>query len=570
MDILKQDYDIQEYLENDKTPPTEIILAERIKCRLDPLYFMTTYIKLDFGGHKIPFRPRKKQIEILDAILNHHYVLIHGSRQVGKTQMVENFILWLCMFFDNYPVYVACKDGNSTSELIRDIYNMYENLPKWLVPKTVVSNVLKKEWENKSRIMGVIFPPGKEEKAARGMRGGFIFIDEVAFTPGIEKLFTALMPVTSFVFKKYEEFGLPYGVVLASTANGKYGLGEFWYKLWTDTLQGKTIFKPIFYHYTDVPEYANDPNFKEKKIKELGGDVRKFNQEYEGVFLGTEDAFLPDEIIAEIQKIEERQPIEVFHLTGGKFYLYREIDPNHLYCIGIDTATESDKGSKSAICLYDYDTEEVIGYFEDRCNALDFLDSIVNLLQKLKLVNFILIPENNTINEPIVAYFKQSPEYRRHLWFDPKQLKKMKKLDYDKLKFGVNTNKQSRQLIFDAIYKYVVVEEKYKKIYPNKLLNELVTLEIKKGRVQAPPGFNDDLVMAFGFIQYAITYTDFDYFLQRIRYSTSGDKAFQSNLEFIKKLWFGNKSSSEIGFGNQEDDKQFRNGMLVDIANRWF
>jgi hypothetical protein len=137
---------------------------EAKRCKQDPIYFIETYVKNPLFENE-PIRLRKKQKEILHALLNDHYVIINGSRQVGKTVIIELFILWLVTFFPNYTVFVMSKKGESTIELLRDIIMFYHTVPNWLKPSITKDNVYTKEFANESRIKGITVPKGNEEEA---------------------------------------------------------------------------------------------------------------------------------------------------------------------------------------------------------------------------------------------------------------------------------------------------------------------------------------------------------------------------------------------------------------------
>jgi len=469
-------------------------LLEFTKCKNDPIYFIETYVRNpQFENESIKLRDKQK--EIIRNLQQSKNIIINGSRQTGKTTAIELFIVWLVTFFKNYTVFVMSKKGDSTAELLKEIFDFFLTLPEWLRPKVIKDNTFTKEFSNGSRIKGVTVPKGKEDEAGRGMKGGFIFLDEVAFFDAdINKIYTALVPTTTYIFRKYDEMGYPHAIAMVSTPNGTFGRGEFFFRMWTKALNGEVDFVPIRYHWTDVPEYANDPNWIKEQRKKFP-DEREFNQEYELVFLGSKLAFFPDSIIGVLQS-KAYKPIDSIRLMYDSIDIYESIDPNKPYLIGIDTASGYDEDF-SAIIITDYETGLPIAEYQGKVTLEEFKEDIIKLIEKLGLKNFLLIPERNGIGSSISQWLA-STEYKDHVYFSLK--------GKDKYVPGLSTDAKTRPLMFEALYD--VVSENAIDIKPQKLKNELIALEKKGKRVEAPQGLHDDLALAYCFTCYVRHYGD--------------------------------------------------------------
>jgi len=473
-------------------------LQEYAKCSKDPIYFIENYVK-NYHFDNEPIKLREKQKEIINALLNDHRVIINGSRQTGKTTVINLYILWLVTFFKNYTVFIMSKKGDSTAELVKEVYEFYRTVPDWLKPSIVTDNVYTKEFSNGSRVKGVTVPKGKEAEAGRGMRGGFIFLDEVAFFDSdIEKIYTGLVPTTSFIFEKYKERNYPYGMVLVSTPNGTFGQGKFFFEMWTAALKGEVNFKPIRYHWSDVPEYANDPNWIEEKRKEFK-DIRQFNQEYELVFLGSTYAFFPDDVIEKLQ-LSHHEPIKKVYLKHASIDLYEQIDPDRFYLIGIDTATGY-ASDYSAIIITDYETGLPIAEYRHRLPLEDFKEDILDIPKKLGLKNFLYIPENNGVGSSISQWLPTTEYGSKHVYHSKKKSgKTFKRIP------GLSTDRVTRPLMLESLYE--IVSSNAELIKPTMLKTELIALEKRGNRVEAPPGLHDDTVFAYAFTTYVREYGD--------------------------------------------------------------
>jgi hypothetical protein len=487
--------------------------AEYLKCKKDPIYFIETYIR-NFQYDNEPIKLREKQKEIIRALLNDHKVIINGSRQTGKTTVILLFMCWLVAFHKNYTAFVMSKKGESTAELLKEFFGYFMTIPEWLRPRVIKDNAFTKEFANGSRVKGVTVPKGKEDEAGRGMKGGFIFLDEVAFFDAdIEKIYTALIPTTTYVFGKYEEKGYPYGIVLVSTPNGTYGRGKFFFEMWTKALKGEIDFKPIRYHWSDVPEYRNDPEWILKKKREFH-DERLFNQEYELVFLGSQDAFLPDSVIEKLQKFDYPVLESIRLPSGGKLDIYEKIDPAKFYLIGIDTATGF-ASDYSAIILVDYETGLPIAEYEEKIPIEDFKKDILAIPEALQLENFLFIPENNGVGSSISQWLATT-QYHKNLYYDTKTGTK-KKVP------GLSTNAKTRPLMLEALYE--TVAENAELIKPKRLKSELIAVERKGSRIEAPDPFHDDTVFAYSFALYVRLYGDSKYFVQANKHARLVEKA---------------------------------------------
>jgi len=472
-------------------------VQEALKCKADPIYFIENYVKNPMFNNE-PIRLRKRQKEIIKSILNSHNIIINGSRQTGKTTVIVLFSLWLTLFFPKYTVFFMSKKGESTADLLREFELYYDTVPNWLKPTMVKNNTFTKEFSNGSRIKGVTVAKGKAEEAGRGMKGGFIFIDEIAFFEAdISKIYTALVPTTSYVFKKYEELQYPYGMALVSTPNGTTGTGEFFYTMWVKALKGEVDLVPIRYHWSDVLEYLHDPEWIDS-IKRKFADEREFNQEYELVFLGSRFAFFPDSVIEKLQKFD--YPVkQSIKLSYGKLDIYDEIDPDSFYLIGVDTASGF-AGDYSAIIITDYESGLPIAEYRAKVTVEEFKQDILRLPELLGLKNFIFIPENNGIGSS-VSQWLATTKYSKNLYYT---IRKDGKGRITKKVPGLSTDSKTRPLMLETLYE--TVSENAELIKPKVLKLELVSLEKRGQRVEAPDPMHDDTVFAYAFTLYVRNY----------------------------------------------------------------
>jgi hypothetical protein len=164
----------------------------------------------------------------------------------------------------------------------------------------------------------------KTVEGARGLTITALHLSEAAFYEQAEDAFTALISTVA-----YRQDTM---ILIESTANGKVGAGETFYNYWSEAVEGRNQFTPIFISWLMDPASRMDPEVnnvlpsnldqEEQQLVELHGAdleqvswrrwaipnrcqgyVDKFHQEYptnpEESFVSTGDpAFLPGEMKA--------------------------------------------------------------------------------------------------------------------------------------------------------------------------------------------------------------------------------------------------------------------------------
>src|SRR5579859_4618689 len=88
-------------------------VIERDKCRNDPVYFISNYLKVlePRGEYEIGWKPFDlwpRQIEFIralqDSFKTSQYLTVKKPRDVGATQTVLAFAFWCWMFTPNFTI----------------------------------------------------------------------------------------------------------------------------------------------------------------------------------------------------------------------------------------------------------------------------------------------------------------------------------------------------------------------------------------------------------------------------------------------------------------------------------
>lgn len=133
-------------------------------CSLDPIFFMRHYVKIrsqpdaeddmderddleaefDRNRHassKIVYLdPWGKQIELIDALVEHHWVIAPKSRKIGFTTVGIGFGCWVQKYMPNTRIhYISRRDDAAINMLLRHKYSM-RSLPKFMRMREVASS----------------------------------------------------------------------------------------------------------------------------------------------------------------------------------------------------------------------------------------------------------------------------------------------------------------------------------------------------------------------------------------------------------------------------------------------
>lgn len=216
-------------------------VSEIRRCSKDPAYFSKNYVYIkhkDKGS--IKFNLWDFQEETLKAFQNNNMNIILKSRQLGITELMSLYILWFTLFQRDKNVVIVSKNRRQAAQIIKRIKYAYKKLPSWLkVSKMISDNVHTIEFENDS----IIFADATTETAGRGEACSLFVVDEAAFIPEFEEMWSSVYPSINCVagntliltdkgFKKIED------ILPKNKISGDYF--EFIENVWTKEGFNKT------------------------------------------------------------------------------------------------------------------------------------------------------------------------------------------------------------------------------------------------------------------------------------------------------------------------------------------
>ena len=445
---------------------------EWIKCKKDPIYFATHYIKiisLDEG--LVPFDMYDFQKRILRDFHENRFNIAKLPRQTGKSTTVVAYLLYYAIFYDSVNIGILANKASTARELLGRLQLAYENLPKWMQHGILVWNKGNVELENGSKILAA----STSASAVRGMSFNILFLDEFAFVPNhvAEQFFASVYPtITS---------GKSTKVIIISTPNGM----NHFYKMWEDARNDKNGYITNEVHWSQVP--GRDKKWKEETIKNTS--KRQFAQEFECDFLGSADTLISP---SKLQCIPFNDPIN----SNAGLDVYTRAEEDHEYIITVDVA-RGIGGDYSAFIVFDITTlpyKIVAKYRNNEIKPVLFPSVIFQVAKEYN--NPYILVEVNDIGDSIAATLNYDLEYPNVLMCAMRGRAGQivgQGFSGTKTQLGVKMSITVKK-IGCANLKAIIEEDKLT-FTDFDILQELTTFIQRKQAWEADEGYHDDLVM---------------------------------------------------------------------------
>jgi len=375
---------------------------------------------------------------------------------------------------------------------------MIMKLPLWLKPQDSQFNAQFYILKSGTSLYSSPISQSNPGSTLRGKAISLLILDEIAHIRYIEEAWTGMAPALSKAQKTSETLGLPYGTVFLSTPNRTEGIGKFFFQNWQASINKEGLFKPHKIHWSEIPDFADDPLWYKKQCMILGNNKGRIQQELELKFIAASNSLFDETTQERLQTIKNTplQKIRIIGGAGSEIHRFGTIDPNKFYMIGVDTAGEFGD-DYSAVEVFDFvDMKQVLEFRAKDIPVIKFTE-VVQIIARLVPRN-ILVVENNGLGNQVseALYFNENFAYNMYGEYKGREKKEFKA--------GITTTTKNRPLILDSLYNYVNADPGMVKSEP--LALELIGLVDKKNKIQADTGSHDDLAMALGFICYVRHY----------------------------------------------------------------
>lgn len=450
---------------------------EFVKCKQDPVYFIQNYCFLQHRVvGKIPFHLYKFQQVCIRLFLKNIFSVLLKNRQMGLSWLVAAYALWLVLFHTDKKVLMISIKDKTAKALLKKVYFMWRNLPDFLQGELLENNMSKIVFQTGSEIESV---PTSEE-AGRSESLSLLIIDEAAYVRWMEDIWQAAFPTLSTGGQ----------AIVLSTPNG---MGNFYYKLWHEAVEGKNLFKPIRLHWWYHPSRTQ----KWFEIQKANMSPMQLAQEVLGDFIASGNLVFPlDQLRALFEECSMVQPLETLYTEEINprekcgLYIYEKPDPAESYILSADTAKGGGSDFHGAHVTSRSTGKQVAEY---RTNvALDLFNRRIYELGEL--YNYALAAiENNNMGVATNLYFASNNYPSIYEYKDP--------LRPGRSDVGFPTNSMTRPILIDEMT--TCLREEVSGIQGIRTASELMHFAwSKKGKAEAMPGKHDDLVISYGIGRY--------------------------------------------------------------------
>jgi len=454
----------------------ERLIKEFKKCKADPEYFITNYIKVIHPVRGlVPFDLYPFQKKILTDLQGNRFNILRKFRQAGCTTIASGWALWTVVFQKHKTAVILSKGDAESTEVLERIKLMYEELPTWMKPGIAEDNKHTMRLENgsliKSRASG--------KQAGRSLAGSILIIDEAAFIDNIDTIWAAVYPIISTGGKAF----------VLSTVNG---VGNWYHSTYLKAVAGESSFNAIDIKWQEHPEYHRNPGYEHlyAEMEKNGVNVddwvattksnmpvKQWLQEYESSFLGTGETFVDGSILKRLlDGVNDDYSINY----NNKMRVWEEPQPQYEYIIGVDIAMGRDRDNSAFQVINTYTGNQAAEFYSNKTPINEFAKIVCDIGWIYNTAQ--VIPERNTIGNNLIDWMFNVYEYD-NIWTD------------DKCDFGLQVTNRNREELLTRLEEYI--RNNKVKINSKRTMDELLTFIITEGgRIEADKGKHDDLIMS--------------------------------------------------------------------------
>jgi len=446
-----------------------------------PTYFLDNffYIQHPTRGRML-LHPFEYQLRLIDTYHQNRFSISMMPRQTGKSTVAAGYLLWYAMFIPDSTILVAAHKYLGAQEIMQRVRFGYEACPDHIRAGVVNYNKGSIEFENGSRIVSQT----TTENTGRGMSISLLYADEFAFVrPTIAREFwTSIAPTLATGGK----------AIITSTPNSDEDqFAEIWKgankcedAFGNPTLIGINGFKAFRSRWQEHPD--RDDSWAAQQRAALGEE--RFRREMECEFIINDETLISS---IKLLDLEGREPMR----KTGQVRWYKDIDPNKIYCVGLDPSLGTG-GDPAAIQVYEANT--TIQVAEWRHNQTDIpgqirimagiIDELYEVVKDEQSIYYSV--ENNTIGEAALISINEWGEDKIHGYFlsdtsSPGQRRSRK---------GFNTTNKNKLAACAKLKN--LVESGRMKVNSKPLVSEFKNFVASGNTYCAKVGEHDDLIMS--------------------------------------------------------------------------
>ena len=526
-----------------ETLPVELKAKIAIECKRNYWYYIREIVRVPANGvDGVPFLANRANIAASWMFLNSTHLYLVVPRQICKTITVMVLDGWM-MFIKGYNISLGLfASGHPLIlENVSRLKTVRDGLPQYLIHKS------SKDVDNK---IGLIydtlntsyktFTSQKDKRAAANQGRGETFVsghhDEFVYHYNNDISYPASLSATYTAAEQARSLGIPCANIITTTAGDLDDpRGEYAYSVAQNSMRftermfdipTRAKFKEVVKYNSIIEMVYMDFNHEQlgkddewfRKVT-AGKTKRDIDKDYRNIWIrGSDTQVLTQEIIDKL-KSGEREPR---HTTVYKSLLFRwhtsrtELDSEEFkqrkLILALDTS-DNVGIDYTTLCLVDPTNLEVVGTCRTNQTNLSYVAQCIIFLM-LKYPNFILIPERNkngaALIDWILAFTRNNKKFNPFRRIYNLAVQHMTEEKYKKIMdkpidsvdvrkcFGFTTtsSSSSRELLFGDVLSSMM-EYGAPRIHDNILIDELIGLSTKNGRIDHADGGHDDMVIAY-------------------------------------------------------------------------
>ena len=528
-------------------------LCQRImaECIRNPWYYLREVCRIPDQGNSngIPYKLNRANLAATWCFVNNidHYLTI--PRQVGKTQSIIANLTWAYLFgTTNSSFAFFATSQELASENLERLKMQRELLPPYLRLRQdcVIDAILgtkDNEIDNIRKIYNplnkntiVTKPKASSKEAAiklgRGNTLPITYSDETEFTDYIDEIVKASGPAFSTAAANAERNGAAYCRIFSSTPGDLDSpAGQAAQAIldktcrWTETYydlgpeKAKEIIASnsengICYIEYSYKQLGLGEEWFRKLCKLVNGDPTAIKRELLLQRIrGSKDSPFSEEDLMAIQEIRPVILEEYFIMDIYQLNVYKELNPKVPYLVGVDVATGVNNDSTAVSVVNPY-TLQVDAEFRSPIMGYPDLKRFLYQLVKKYIPNCVLCIEKNHGGDAVIQDLRESVLNRNIYHSMSKELvddnnAKMNKGHIEReverrRNYGVFTGTKSRALMIDLLF--LTVQENKDRLTSHYVIDDILKLVRKNGKVQAAAGEHDDSIMSYLIALYVYTY----------------------------------------------------------------
>lgn len=528
----------------------EIVFAMVTECQRNVWYYLREVARIpDQGNSKgIPYKLNRANLAATWCFVNNidHYLTI--PRQTGKTQSIIANLTWAYLFGTSNSAFAFFATSQElASENLDRLKTQRSLLPPFLQMREqcvidAVLNTKDVEVDNMRKIYNplskntiVTKSSAKSTEAAmklgRGNTLPITYMDETEFISYIDTIVEAAGPAFSTASENAKrnksaycrifsstpgDLDSPSGIAASKILDKTYKWSEGFYDM--DINKVKEIIDAnaengIIYIEYSYKQLGLDEKWFRKLCKVVNNNTVAIKRE---ILLqrirGSNDSPFEEEDLMAIQEIKPNKVEEFYVNELFRVDVYKKLRKDFPYIVGIDCSLGVGIDNTAVSIVNPYTLQVDAEFRNAYMSGPDVKKFIFTLVRKY-IPNALLCIERNANGSTIIDDLALT-SISRNIWYNPskdlvtadskvKNGSLIQEAETRRMR-GVYTGSKSRELMMALLYE--TVAEHKDRLTSDFVIDDILKLVIKKGKIQAGAGAHDDSIMSYLIALYVYTY----------------------------------------------------------------